>query len=376
MMPQPYDTVTVSINGTPLDPWRVALPLDVTHGRSGIDTQPDAPECGFGWLGDTPPCALGDELRVTDAGNLRFVGRVAGLVASEAVHTVNLWTVTAIGGQAALGLAPVLLDRPSEADTDRVAAICAAAGVPVIIHGQRGVMLAADTIDRDALAALHQVCESSGGLLWQGTDGTLRYGSQYHREAPATQVLPDTCIVDGLDWMLDVDAIINVVVCTWGPEDDSHQVTMTDTASIEIWGRRAVDVPTICAGYNDAQVLGALILARRANPRWRQPGLIVEATKCTAADLAALAALDVSTGVVLPVGSVPSPTPGPLRQWTVEGWVETWDTAGHRWQLAISDRLASETSGLRTWAEMAERPWQWWADGTWIEQLVKVEGAA
>jgi hypothetical protein len=150
---------------------------------------------------------------------------------------------------------------------------------------------------------------------------------------------------------------------------------MRDDVSIGRRGQFHRDIPTLCDSQQDASVLGALILARRKDPRWVMPGVMVAPQKCSPAELDALLALDVSTGVVVPIEVNPAPTPGRETQWTVEGWVEEWSGPppnGWNIQLALSDRLGADTSGLRTWAELRDDgTWQQWSQMTWLEQLVK-----
>jgi hypothetical protein len=266
--------------------------------------------------------------------------------------------------------------RPQETDADRVTAIGQAAGLPITVVGAPGVTLAADNIDRDALSAVHEVCQSAGGLLWQARDGRLMYGTQYHRETPSSQVLPCHTIYDGISWRHSLDEVVNHVTIHWREADGDHQDTMSDTLSMGRHGQFHRDINTICATHHDASLLGALILARRKDPRWVMPGVMVAPPRCSAAELDALLSLDVSDGVVAPIEVNPAPTPGRDTQWTVEGWVEEWSGPppyGWNIQLALSDRLGADTSGLRDWAEVRDGgDWAHWAAGSWLEQLVKV----
>jgi hypothetical protein len=309
----------------------------------------------------------------------RFTGRIVELEAVELRGLIVEWVVTCIGDQARLGRQPVRLDRPEESDVARVTAIGAAVGMPITVIGAPGVTLGEDALDRDALSALHEICASSGGLLWQSRAGDLMYGSQYHREAPSSQYLPCHVILDGVSWRHSLDEVVNHVTVKWreGPAANpvEHEYTMSDTNSIGRRGQFHRDIPTICATQHDASLLGALILARRKDPRWVMPGVMVLPTRCTPAELDALLALEVSDGVVVPIEVNPSPTPGRDTQWTVEGWVEEWagpPPNGWQVQLALSDRLGADTTGLRDWAEVRDGgDWAHWAAGTWLQQLVK-----
>lgn len=388
-----------------LDTCRVLRPMQITHGRARLDVQPDAPVLEFQWDGPDLPMSAGDPITVHasipmwgpalyddptvpyDSPNHlwdgatvweapRFTGHITSPTAVESGGNIIGWQVRAVGRQARLGFTPIVADRPIESDTARVAAIAARAGVTIRIVGQPGPNLAADTIDTDALAALHQVCQSSGGILWQQPDGTLTYGSADHREQPVAAALPCQAILDGLSWDQTVDDIINHVTCTWGPENAQQQVTHRDDQSIaRPWGLRHVDVRTICADESSSEQLGLLILARRAWPYWRTPDVIVAPEDLTDPDLRALHALDTSRLVVVPIPTEPGPTPSPPTIAVVEGWVETWNDDGHWVQLALSDHARWVATGLRTWATKRDGgTWADWATGSWLEQLI--EGAA
>lgn len=396
--------VTVRAAGAALDPTRIVLPLELTHGRSGIAAQPDAPSCAFTWDGPTFPATLGDPLTVDDdypprgagtwtdpntswadmsiswlGGTLtspRFAGTITGLQAVEELGRVVAWAVRATGVQAALGRIPCRLTRPQETDTARAAAILEAAGVPYRIHGTPSMTLAADSIDRDTLAALHQLAAGTGALVWQARDGTMIYGAADHRAAPPSRVLPASVILDGASWTNDLELVANHVTVSWGPEQGPRQeATYRDDVSIARWGLRHADAATLAADARDAELFALLILGRRGHPYWRQPSALVDHAHATPADTRTLLDLEVSDGVTLPIPSAPGPTPAPAVEWTVEGWVETWapGPAGpeHLTQLAISDRRRGTAGLLRPWSAVAAQPWAHWTTGTYLEQLVE-----
>lgn len=210
--------VTLRVDGTAINKCAVALPLTITHGRSTINQQPDSPTCEFTWLGSDLPAGMepGAEVTVTaSTSGLRFKGHITLLKAIEEGGVVASYEVTAVGDQANLGRINVLLSRPEETDAERVTAIATAAGVPINIVGTASVTLSADSIDRDALSALHEVCESSGGLLWQDRTGAMNYGTPGHRDGSATEVLPCSAILDGVEWSNDTDLIVNHVTAKW-----------------------------------------------------------------------------------------------------------------------------------------------------------------
>lgn len=392
--------VTVTAAGATLDPCDIARPLTITHGRSGIDTQPDAPVCEFTWLGPTIPFAVGDSLTVTDAypsqtwtdaatlwadpgttwagwdgtESARFTGRVTAITATAFGASMTGWNIRATGTLAALGTLPVQLARPAETDTERVAAILAATGVPYRITGTPGMTLRADNIERDALSALHEVCASSAGLLWQDRDGTIAYGAADHRTGPPSWRIPCAVILDGQTWTRDLDAIINHVTAIWGPAESPTQETHDDPDSIATWGRRHADITTAATTAADARLVALTVLARRAQPWWRMPAALIDWQLTDPAEQVALLELEVSTGVLLPIAPEPVPGVAQPTAWTVEGWVESWTENGGRiTQLAVSDRNRGAGAGTRDWATVRDTgDWAAWTAGSWLDQLVKV----
>jgi len=101
------------------------------------------------------------------------------------------------------------------------------------------------------------------------------------------------------------------------------------------------------------------------------PGVMVNSEDCSPPEFYEVNLLSVGTGVILPVPETPGPiTPGGVATWTVEGWVEQWDTAyTQQMQISVSDRQRWGAYVLNRWSGMAAEDWQYWADLTWLEQL-------
>jgi hypothetical protein len=393
---------TLYVNGTPVDGSLVFLPITITHGRSSTYAQPDAPSIDFETWGPTPVCQVGDLIEFTAArpdavwrdpaaqwgdpevtwagatpettipppGALaqtavRFTGTVSSVTAVEAVGDVESWSVRAVGPLARLGRIKVSLDRPDETDSARVAAIAQDAGVVITILGNPSLTLAADSIDRDALAAIHEVCESTGGLFWQARNGDLFYGTANHRSGQVSDTLPAQTILDGIDWTQDTAQIVNHVTITWPSQPaqqspnahagETEQETYSDPDSIAAWGQRHAEANTLCADADEAGLLALTILARRADPYWNMPGVLIPMMDLNPVPLKVVAGLEVSDGVLVPVDTNPTPTPAPVNQWAVEGWAEQWTEDGERWmQLALSDWARSSSAILRDYGEVRD----------------------
>lgn len=396
-------SVFVRVAGVDLDHCNVALPLEIVHGRSTTIVQPDAPTCSFTFLGDTPPGAVGDTVEVEVAGaadgewsdpdvlwtdvnvswqgivgrSLRFTGHIESLRAVEVKGQIAAWTVDAIGPQARLGRIPVLLSRPEETDVDRVAAIAADAGVTVQIVGAAGPTLVADNIDRDALSALHEVAASSGAIVWQQRDGTITYGTMYRHDVMPQWRIACPMVLDGVEWTRESSPVVNHITVIYSIEQgpppaafNEQQETFRDDASIAEWGYRHLDITTLCADLADATLLATAVLARRAQPRWVMPGVVVLRDKATDAEWVPVAQLDFGHTALIDVEQTPTPTPGLMTPWTVEGWVETWEPAGRRIQLALSEHNLGVP---RSWDDAQQENWQFWASNhSWLTALVEV----
>lgn len=244
-----YDA-QVHVAGVRLEQCDVALPVQITHGRSGVTAQPDAPTCTFRYLGSEPPGSVGDAVSVSRPGAdqatwnsdgvmwvdgeyswlgyrdsvPKFVGSIAFLKANEVDGVVDSWDVACVGRQAALGRIKILMVRPVETDIERVQAIAAEVGYILNVVGTSDILLAADTLDTDALSALHQICSSAAGILWQGRSGDLWYGTANHRNLSVENVIDCEVILDGIAWDNDQENIVNSVTVTWGAESASDSI--------------------------------------------------------------------------------------------------------------------------------------------------------
>lgn len=397
----------VTIADTVLDPCSIVLPFRIVMGRSGNNTAADPPGCTFVYRGETIPFAEGDWVRVDitltfpgpalyddpvvpyDAHNYlydgetsvtipRFQGNVQKLTAREEHGPVTQWDVTCVGRTVTLGRAPFKDHRPQETDVVRAMALSASDGWALQVHGSSEVTMEAADLNTNALAALHDVCSDSGALLWEGTDGELHYGAPDHRETGASARIPDCAILDGISWDLDTTEIVNDITVSFGPQSARIEHTYTDFISQDRWGRMHSDADTGLHDYVDANALAAEILVRRNQPWWNAPGVLLYSDQMTDAEFRDMNALEVGQGVAVPIPPEPGHVPSAPYLWTVEGWVETWNTR-HRQelQIALTDRARWGAAALMTWQQQLDGgDWQHWLDnGTWLDQLGALEVA-
>jgi hypothetical protein len=120
------------------------------------------------------------------------------------------------------------------------------------------------------------------------------------------------------------------------------------------WGERHVEFSTLCADADEAGILAMTILARRAQPFWAMPGVLVPYDDLGAADGATLMSLEVSDGVYAPVPTAPASVPAGLMQWAIEGWVEEWRDDGHWLQLSLTDWARSSAAMVRTYQSVLD----------------------
>lgn len=426
-LPLPY----VKLNGVKLDGWQIASPVEVTHGRSRPNYQCEASQLTMSWfdtenipkLGDiveffmrmpvrsSPPLwdsstAAYDDPNVTydgqwlnpdlpplwDAADVlyddpnvtydgvwiteehqRFYGEISELHTMEWAGYPDETEVVAIGPLSRLGLRDVYLDRTApEDDVTRILAIAAAAGLTITIHGTPGPMLAPGIIEGDVLAALHKVCESSAGLVWENTDGSLHYGTFDHRVdlTPAT-VLPDYTIPSGLQWDSALADLVNRIKIKYGPQEAQGEVMLEDAASITKYGPREKSVTTELADLDAANQFAAIVLARRSLPyAWMSDVLMDSEAIDDLTTLVRLFPLPVGMPILIPMPPIPGPA-GEQHTWSLEGWTEEWSAGPTRvqLQLAVTDRDRWVLTLLRTWAEAALFNWQHEADLTWLAAL-------
>ena len=409
---------TITVDHTDLDPCQVGVPVSIVHGRSDVSSQPDAPTLDFTWLGPIPPGEVGDRVdvwlpppveplgpgtwgdtRITWGDRFwtwngdrtsvwRFSGEITGLLAHEELGLVVDWHVTATGWQARLGRRTLTYTAAANStDTDRAHGIFNSFRVgdlnpyrhPVEVRGAPGVtVLPHDyTPDQvDPLSVLQELATQSAGLLWQQRDGTVTYGSMYHRDVDPVAVVDCTLLADGVQWDQQVENIVNRVTVEYGPDASRATVVVDDTASLTKYNVMAVQVSTELVDDTNASTMGAVIIARRKDPYWMSAGVTIALKDVEDPQARDILDLDVGDGLYMPIPVTPGPTPSVINSWTVEGWQEVWDEFGvHDLMLAVVDRQRWGTSGVTSWQSVRDAgTWGDWQATTWLDMLTDVGG--
>jgi hypothetical protein len=340
------------------------------------------------------------------------------------------------------------------------------------------------------------VCASTGGLFWQARDGSYWYGTSNHRDKATDWVLPAKAILDGLEWEMSTEQILNHLTVRYpreilppppatgewnwqssldtgvdpgsgnvrgndvnstqistialsamssdgvditlsvtrrlagdrlylqqkndstkwalytltGPPVDNgdwfaisvdfkehgessepvannqqvilafdsrlqggeRQETFSDTESMAQWGERHIEFSTLCNDADEASLLALTILARRAQPYWAMPGVLVPYEELSPAEVEAMQSLEVSVGILAPMPTGPGPVPSTLGQWAVEGWVEEWREDGYWAQLSLSDWARSSSAAIRLYSELLLLTYAEAVVKTYRELLVEV----
>ena len=114
------------------------------------------------------------------------------------------------------------------------------------------------------------------------------------------------------------------------------------------------EAETMVVDETQAEVLGLTILARRSQPFWSMPGIMIPFHELTNNEAAAVRGLEVSDGVLIPLPRVPGPTPSQVAQWAVEGWVEEWRADNLWMQLSVTDWARFSAAILRSYQDVLD----------------------
>jgi hypothetical protein len=347
----------------------IALPMRITHGRSDFTVQPDPPSLAMVVLGRVD-WQRNDPVSVTVGGRVRFSGFIDGLT-TDYVGTRFITKVDAVGWLAKAGnIRPSIPPRPVENDAARVGAFMATVlqaypTAQIRTQGTPTVDLIPQDVDggHSVLDLVHDICLSTGGLIWQARDGGVVYGTANHRSGEKAEHLIEECdILDGVQWVKNSSTLVNRVRVNWGPRpaDNSDRSVHVDedAASVQQEGPKEATIDSMLNDVTDATLLANLILFRRAKAYWNLPsGIQVQTRNMGTTEYLSFLDIDISDEVALRVARQPMPLAASMVEWVVEGWVEEWnvDTDGlyHVVQMSLSDRQRFGLTGIRTVGELA-----------------------
>lgn len=376
------DPVLITTSGgVPLVPATHVGTLAIRRGREATDQAPAAtvltfdadaaswhatagksPEISDDLVVDLAPAAL-TFFGIDPVDARRFGGTIADVRYLPKVtpkRPAGVYRITAAGPLSLLANRPTTaLTRPQEADNVRADAILAeaAGNGPLFpyVAGYGSAMqllpVAADQLTgRNADAQLAELCNSTGGDVWELRNGALQYLSATFRQTPdptPAVTLSAGHVVSETEWQLARAGLLNRLGVEYG--EPAATITVADDWSRTRYGAYASTLKTQLAVAGDAQLYASEQVSQRNEPRWSVPDLIVDLTRtvapAVAAQLLQLQACDMVELVDLPA-YVP-PTAGRLF---VEGWTETIAGRGFQLRLNVSDRAL--TGRPASWLDM------------------------
>lgn len=381
----------IRVNGTALDLDQVAYTVTVSHGRNDVTASPEPGLAQLDLLitGDASiPVQLGDTLEVDAYSTTRFTGTVSDLglehmpPVAENPPMTRL-TITGIGPLARLGrLYAGAAGFPAEDLDVRVAAILDTTGLTYIAETDPDIALIAYDANYDTVASLlAELCEWTGATVYDMPDGSVRFESYTRRgydysnaiwsdyitetwdellgtwanqtsagsAAPTPVELPAGSVVWEPTWQTTANTILNDVTVTYGTADPQATEQVTDTASIALFDRRAVELETGLANDYDATRRAQLVITSQAAERWQLGQVTVLLDQLTAGQRTSVLGLR-EGGRVLITG-LPQPNPQNTDQFVgvVEGWTDQYVDGFHTTTISLSDPRYSYA--VISWAE-------------------------
>lgn len=378
----------ISLGGTVLDLDTIEFNVGIQHGRSDVTSSPQSSNAQITIRGPVGVDAeITDELIIKAYGQRRFTGEISDVsithLSSE--PPVALTTIIAMGYLSTLGMVQVGVDGWDEQTArQRVEEILTATGLPYANGATTDITFHALSSGKaeptDALSYLASIAEWSGATYFDDPDGRIVFESYGARGITTfagtwsnnigpwtdydqswdsfpidnlTDTLPSDAVIYTPTWSRTRQTIVNDVTVlghasSGGGHGGDWEVTVTDSASIAAYGRRAYRLETEIQDEADGTDRAGKIITAQANPLWSlgQISIIMEQLSTTDRDL--ILALVSGSSVAI----IDLPQPAPLGQFLgiVEGWGERYADGQHILTLSISDpRYSFETI---TWAEV------------------------
>jgi len=238
---------------------------------------------------------------------------------------------------------------PQELDGARVARVFALAGVDLDpAFSDPGVLevIPRDVDARAALEVAEATARSAGGLIWETTDGQIRYADSEHRRGADVDLELDACdILVTPTWSRNLSGMVNEISLGYGvatpadgdtPASDAPRLRAVNTDSQARWGRYEYSVTTELATEADATAMASLILTQNGSPVWMLNALPVDVFGLDDTQTTALLGLDVHSLVRVVGLPAVGTTPTSVAAW-VEGWSERLAWAVHDLDITVSD---------------------------------------
>lgn len=266
-------------------------------------------------------------------GTVRFTGIVTAVD-----YTPGELTITAIDALELLGRVYVTAARPQETDTARALALLATAKVTPQIMGTIEATLTPvdETVDPVTVAnSVQKVANNMDAQLYADRDNHVKWR---RRDTPAGKKItlpPGFTLTDSLVVTSEMGDVYNVERVTYGPANERKTIEVTDSASVEDYGRREWRrYDTQLVNETDARGLGVYWLANDKDARYRVNNiyaLILDADKAwqVVAD-----SIDLYTVIEIP--ELPDGSPIPSYTAAVLGYTETITQADRSLSLRLA----------------------------------------
>ena len=333
-------SVSVSVNGTPLDPNVVLADVTIRSGRERADDGLSASSATVDLLSPAPlgsSLQIADVVTITASGVPRFTGKVAELTVGTGTGGEAVTTLVAVGALSRLPRLLVTLPLPAATAAARLTSLFAGLGIPLAVAGGTTYNLTDygaigdDPVTADQIVGA--VMTDTGAIVADGGDGTVfaqfpeaRISGETHTPDPAAT---------SLDLVWDMaDDMVNDCTVEYGPSTSRATVHTNNPVAIESYDLRAARLSGGLADVGTATRRAASIVSRLAEPAW---GL--RSVQSWDENI-----LSYHVGALVTLAPLPASAPVAGGSWLgiLEGWTERYqpDTAGGlggSWELAIGD---------------------------------------
>jgi hypothetical protein len=380
----------ITLGGETLELDTITYNVGIQHGRSDVTSQPQSSNAQITIRGPVGVEAeITDQLIIKAYGQRRFTGEISDVTITHlsSEPPVALTTIIAMGYLSTLGMVQVGVDGwTNQTARQRVEEILAATGLPYANGATTDITFHAlssgNAEPTDALSYLAGIAEWSGATYFDDPDGRIVFesygargittfaGTWSNNIGPwsdydqtwdsfpidrSADTLPSDAVIYTPTWSRTRQSIVNDVTVlghasSGGGHGGDWEVTVTDSASIAAYGRRAYRLQTEIRYEADGTDRAGSIITAQANPLWSlgQISIIMSQLSTHDRDLI-LALVSGSTVAILDL-----PQPAPLGQFVgiVEGWGERYTDGQHVLTLSVSDpRYSFQTI---TWGEVDE----------------------
>ena len=378
----------ITLGGDILDLTTVEYNVGIQHGRPDVTSTPQSSNAQITIRGPVGVAAeITDELIIKAYGQRRFTGEISDVTITHlsSEPPVALTTIIAMGYLSTLGMVQVGVDGwTNQTARQRVEEILAATGLPYANGATTDItfhaLTSAHAEPTDALSYLAGIAEWSGATYFDDPDGRIVFesygargittfaGTWSNNIGPwsdydqtwdsfpidrSADTLPSDAVIYTPTWSRTRQTIVNdVTVLGHAASGVGHgldwEVTVTDSASIAAYGRRAYRLQTEIRYEADGTDRAGSIITAQANPLWSLGQISIIMSQLSTHDRDLILALVSGSAVAI----LDLPQPAPLGQYVgiVEGWGERYADGQHVLTLSVSDpRYSFETI---TWDEV------------------------